>query len=168
MKKILSVLGVSLLLVAGAVAQGTPKAELFGGYQLTHFNVGGGLPGVNFNGWDAAISANVSSMLAITGDISGAYKDGAKDHFFMFGPTVSFRNDGSLTPFAHGLFGMDHASGFGSSANAFAMGLGGGLDYGIGKNVAVRLGQFDYLMTHFASARQNNFRYSAGIVFRFE
>lgn len=167
-KRVLSVLGVSLLLAAMAAAQSQPKAEVFAGYQLTHFSVGGGLPGVNFNGWNAALSANVSPMLAITGDLSGAYKNGVHDTFFMGGPTVSIRSDARFTPFVHGLFGVDHASAAGFSDNAMAMALGGGLDYGVGRNIAVRVGQFDYLMTHFAGTNQNNFRYSAGVVIRFE
>ena len=57
---------------------------------------------------------------------------------------------------------------FGSaSESAFAMAFGGGLDYNLNKNFAVRVGQFDYLPTRFGDATQNNFRYSTGIVLKF-
>jgi len=44
--------------------------------------------------------------------------------------------------------------------------LGGGLDLRISKRIAVRLIQVDYTPTFFGSGRQDNFRISAGIVFR--
>jgi hypothetical protein len=51
-------------------------------------------------------------------------------------------------------------------ATSFAMALGGGLDLRAGKRIAVRLIQVDYTPTFFGSGRQDNFRISAGIVFR--
>jgi hypothetical protein len=47
---------------------------------------------------------------------------------------------------------------------AFAMALGGGVDVRVGGPFSVRLGQLDYLMTRFGDTRQNNFRFSAGVV----
>src|SRR5438309_369221 len=57
---------------------------------------------------------------------------------------------------------------------------GGGVDIGLSRHFAIRAAQVDYLRTNFSSAdalstglfgntngRQNSFRYSAGIVFRF-
>jgi hypothetical protein len=44
--------------------------------------------------------------------------------------------------------------------------VGGGLDLKVSPNVALRLFQADYLMTHFSDARQDNIRLSAGIVIR--
>jgi opacity protein-like surface antigen len=76
-----------------------------------------------------------------------------------------------------------------SKDDAFAMAFGGGVDYKVGKNVSLRLAQLDYLLTsHDYSTvsnsiinglansaiitnvptngtRQNNFRFSTGIVF---
>jgi hypothetical protein len=57
--------------------------------------------------------------------------------------------------------------------NKFAMTVGGGLDIGVSRHVAIRLIQAEYLMTSFEnlstgkSARQNDMRLSSGIVFRF-
>lgn len=172
MKKLITVAAVLAMLALPVLAQDAPKAELFGGYQYTRINPGSGITGQNLNGWDAALTGNVGHTLGITADISGAYKTVAgisnHDYFFLFGPTLASHSNESFTPFAHALFGVAHASGGGFSDNAFAMGLGGGLDVKVANHVAVRLGQFDYLMTRFGSATQNNFRYSAGIVFRFE
>lgn len=172
MKKLISVAALLALLALPALAQDAPKAEVFGGYQYTRFNPGNGVTGINMNGWNAAVTGFMGSTFGITGDVSGAYKTlggvKTKTHFFLFGPTLASHSSENFTPFAHVLFGVAHSSALGVSDNAFSMALGGGVDVKVANHVAVRLGQFDYLMTRFASESQNNFRYSAGIVFRFE
>jgi hypothetical protein len=53
---------------------------------------------------------------------------------------------------------------------AFATAAGGGIDVRVSRHFAVRPVQAEYFLTKFrdgANNRQNNFRYSAGIVFRF-
>lgn len=50
------------------------------------------------------------------------------------------------------------------------MALGGGLDVNLARHVAYRVFQTDYLLTLLPNGtndRQNNFRFSTGIVFRF-
>jgi opacity protein-like surface antigen len=93
-----------------------------------------------------------------------------RQHHFLFGPVISARSE-KATIFAHALFGDARATvdtgTLSTSDNAFAMALGGGLDYNLNKNFAVRVGQFDYLPTRFGSDTQNNFRYATGIVFKF-
>jgi opacity protein-like surface antigen len=159
-----------------AVAQDYKKAEVFAGYQWTSVDVGSGVSRQNFNGWDAALSGYFNKNVGITADFSGNYKTvgGAdvKVYTYMFGPTFRAPME-KATPFVHALFGAAHASasasGFGGigSDNAFAYAIGGGLDYDVSKNVAVRVGQFDFLGTRFSSETQKNFRYSGGIVFKF-
>ncbi len=175
MRKVLSTLALMCLIALPVLAQENSKAEVFGGYQYTRINPGSGASGENFNGWNMAFTANVNQWLGVTADISGAYKDfsgvSVKQHNFLFGPTISSSKAEKVKPFAHVLFGVSHAgagfSGFGASDNAFAMAFGGGADVAVHKNVAVRLGQFDYLLTRFGGDSQNNFRYSTGVVFRF-
>ena len=171
MKKLLGIVIVLVVVSVPVFCQDYPKAEVFGGYQYTRINPGNGVSGENFNGWNAAVTGNFSHWLGLTGDVSGAYKSIAgvsvKDHTFLFGPTIASRSSDKFTPFAHALFGVTHESATGfASDNAFAMALGGGVDLGV-RNFAIRIGQFDYLMTRFGGMSQNNFRYSAGIVFRF-
>jgi opacity protein-like surface antigen len=92
----------------------------------------------------------------------------------MVGPRISYRNNEKVTPFAHVQFGGARAGGGGSSENAFAVALGGGVDAKINDNFAFRVAQFDYLLTRFdgptsgTTANQHNFRFSTGIVFRFK
>jgi hypothetical protein len=47
------------------------------------------------------------------------------------------------------------------------MAFGGGADVTLNKTFAVRVGQFDYLMTRFGGDSQNNVRFSTGVVFKF-
>jgi hypothetical protein len=111
---------------------------------------------------------------------------------FLAGPTATARF-GKNSVFAHALFGVAHSSlnaGVGlpiiggistglTSASGFAMAFGGGVDLGLTRRIALRVAQIDYLRTQFnatdalltglstTGARQNSWRYSAGIVFRF-
>ena len=104
-------------------------------------------------------------------------------HNFLFGPQIGYRS-GKIRPFAHALFGISagslNAEGPGVpkvevwSDNAFAMALGGGLDYKVNRLLSIRLGQFDYLRTQFdltlfepGNDAQNHFRYQTGVVLNF-
>jgi opacity protein-like surface antigen len=175
MRKIFGTLVLVGLFALPVLAQDNYKAEIFGGYQFTRINPGSGVEGQNYNGWNASVTANLNNWLGITGDVSGAYKGIAgvdtNVYNFLFGPTVSYRQSENLKPFAHVLFGVSRAgAGFGgisASDNALAVAFGGGADYRINKNFAVRLAQFDYLMTRFGSSTQNNIRLSTGLVVRF-
>ena len=146
------------LLSLPLVAQDFPKAEIFGGYQYSHFE-----PGVNANGWNASLAGNVNRWFGVAADFSGAYKSGEHVHTYMFGPVFSARSD-KVTPFAHALFGG--ASGGG--ANAFAMAFGGGVDVKVADKVAFRLIQGDWLvLSSEGFTSKKNARISTGVVFRF-
>jgi opacity protein-like surface antigen len=178
MRKSMIWAALALAMSVAAVAQDVPKGEIFGGYQYTRINPGNGVDGDNFNGWNASAQYNWSRAFGLKADFSGAYKSvlgvSLRQHTYLFGPVVSARGE-KATVFAHALFGGAHATAdagstgfFGSvSDNAFAMAFGGGLDYNLNRNFAVRVGQFDYLPTRFGGETQNNFRYSTGIVLRF-
>ncbi len=192
MKKITLVLLV-VLFAAVAFAQDAPKAEVFGGYQFFSLDTKNFLD-INrqsFQGWDADVAINFNKNFGVVADISGAYKSESatvgdvtaeaklKLHNFLFGPRFSYRTK-MVTPFAEALFGVGHASasgsatGFGNasgSLNGFAMAFGGGLDINAGKHVALRPAKFDYVLNRFSesgeSVNLNNFRYAAGVVFKF-
>jgi opacity protein-like surface antigen len=178
----------ALMLSRSALAQ-APKVEFFGGYQYTHFAQGDDFGGKNAHGWDVAFQANFNRVFGIKADFSGAYRTdrfsfpgtlcpspfcgpstiadiSAHQYHYLFGPVLSARTD-KATIFAHALFGAASRSREDFSETSFAMAFGGGLDYNLNKNFAVRVGQFDYLPTRFGSDTQNNFRYSTGIVFKF-
>ncbi len=105
---------------------------------------------------------------------------------YLFGPQVKIRSE-KVQPFVHLLFGAAHSNvyarafnivctsptscGYGTpSSDAFAMAFGGGIDIPITKLIAIRPAGIDYLMTRFTNPltstnNQNNFRYTAGVVF---
>jgi hypothetical protein len=172
-----------LFIPLAALAQPSfPKAEVFGGYSFFRAN-----PEMfNLNGWNASVTGNLTHWFGVEGDFSGHYGkpidsfgvpiEGVTidSHTFMGGPKLSFRN-GKATPFTHFLIGFSRAGSndFGVSTSKFALStiIGGGIDININRNIAVRPFQADYLMTRFdpydIGDHQNNFRFSAGIVFKF-
>jgi len=148
-------------LMASGVAYAAPGAEIFAGYQFTHFD-----GGVNANGWNAALTGKFNSFFGITGDFSGAYKSGVKWHSYTFGPQVSVPLP-IIRPFGHALFGGMTASGGGGSSTAFDTMLGGGLDTGHGM-FAWRLVQVDWIILHNSGVTdKKNTRVCTGLVLNF-
>jgi hypothetical protein len=155
-----------------AAQERQPKAELFGGYQYTRV---GAVPGMNADGWNAAVTGVLNRWAGFTADFSGAYKRvgvvGINAHTFTFGPVVSARGE-RVTPFAHALFGGFRAStsaaGFSAGLNGFAMMIGGGVDVRATRRLAVRVAQLDWILWNSAEfTERKNARVSVGLVFRF-
>jgi hypothetical protein len=133
---------------------------------------------LNLNGWNVGGAFKVLGPLALKADFadtSGSFQ-GANTHLktYLIGPQLRF--PGPISPFAHFLIGGAHESTTSSigplitaspTRNAFATTLGGGLDLKVLPFISLRPIQIDYLLTHFNSNTQNQFRYSAGIVLRF-
>jgi hypothetical protein len=183
-----------------AGSENETRATIFGGYSYLRNNANG------FSGWEGQGTFNFNRYLGITADVSGAsltpfgfsalgFSAGTYQHLnnYLFGPTVT-GSLGRSAVFAHALFGAAHSSlgtGVGipiiggvstsiTSANAFAMAFGGGIDIGLTRHLAIRAVQVDYLRTQFNATdalttglssslgnRQNSFRYSTGVVLRF-
>lgn len=187
------ILGLALAFSHPVFAQEFPRFEFGAGYSYVRANVNttnlvtGTDPsvGLNFNGGSGEAAFNINHWLGIVGDIGGYTTDstprvnGVPFHVntniisYMFGPRVSFRQFGRITPFVNGLFGgarlADSIVSTGSE-NKFAMAAGGGLDIKMSPHIYIRPVQAEYFMTTFKDLnnnRQNNFRYSAGIVLKF-
>ncbi len=166
MRNLFILVALVLFVAAPAMAQETPKAELFGGYEYLRISGGnnchggGGNLAYNFNDWLGGVVD--LGACKVTGLPAGA---SAHDVNYLFGPRVSYRSYGSLTPFGQVLFGGQHLGTNVGTANSFAMTIGGGADYKFTEHVSFR-GQAEYLYTHFGGVRQNNARIEAGIVYR--
>jgi hypothetical protein len=144
-----------------AMAMAEPKAEVFGGYQLTHFD-----GGPNASGWNAALTGNFNSWLGITADFSGVYPSGINAYTYTFGPKISAPLP-VVKPFVHALFGGARLSSGSASINGFDMMIGGGADVGHGI-FAWRVVQFDWMSMRFNGVTNNkNVRVSTGMVLRF-
>ncbi len=180
----------ALLLAVPSRAQ---KVELFGGYSYEHAPVTFEenfcpvvacpntpptftTPHLNLNGWEASGAVKLFGPLGLAADFSdtsGSFHGAnARLKTYLFGPQIRF--PGPVSPFAHVLIGGAHESiGTGTSLlsgptqNAFATALGVGIDLKVLPFISIRPIQFDYLLTHFNSANQNQPRVSAGIVVHF-
>src|SRR5271168_236233 len=149
-----------------AKAQDIPKFDIFAGYSYVRENPS--TPGVgsySLNGGSASVAYNVNSWLSGVADFGGYHNGNILGtnvegtlSTYMFGPRVSFRHLGRLTPFGQVLFGVAHASGslsgsattISSSDNAFAFSFGGGVDYRLTRHLLLRPLQVDYLLTRFS------------------
>ena len=106
---------------------------------------------------------------------------------YNVGPVLKYRSE-HFEPFVETLFGGAHSNTYQNlfkacqltcittnnpSNNAFDFIIGGGLDVPVTKSIAVRPAQFDFVLTRFGNGftkgnnNQSNFRYQAGVVFRF-
>lgn len=154
-----------------ALAADYPKAEVFGGYQYTRLE-----GGVNGNGWNVAVTGNLSDWLGITADFAGAYTSESgvsfRNYTYTFGPVMSLRENRGFTPFVHALLGGDHATaafgGASGSGNGFALLAGGGVDLNFRPHLAIRAFQADWMLVHGSgSTSSKNARISTGVVFKF-
>jgi hypothetical protein len=149
------------LFVFAVAAQAEPKAEIFGGYQYTRLE-----GGLNWNGWNAAVTGNMGKVVGITGDFSQVYNSGVNFTTYTFGPELHAHLP-IVKPFVHALVGGARLAGGGGSVNGFATYVGGGLDIGHGV-FAVRVPQFDWMYAHFSGGGSSkNVRLSVGLVARF-
>jgi len=167
----------------------TPVLEVGGGYQFRSFDQPFG-PRLNENGGFFTADLNLNRWLGVAAEIDGTRTDQGvngtwKDFGFMFGPQIYPLGHHRITPFVHALFGASHINVFLPATpgppplpaatvtdNAFTWEAGGGLDWYLTRHVGVRLAEFDFEQQRFFGAgssgnpNQNNFKFSAGIVFR--
>jgi hypothetical protein len=135
-------------------------------------------------GIKAEFDGTQSNSVTYTNGIS-VVKASANLFTYNVGPVVKFRAQ-KFEPFAEALFGGAHSSFYGNlckqlttcvannpSNNAFDFVMGGGLDIPLSHSIAIRPVQVDYILTRFGNGftagnqNQSNFRYQAGIQFRF-
>jgi outer membrane immunogenic protein len=168
-----------------ARAQETPKVDVFAGYSYVRENPGPtSEDSFSLNGGSASVTYHIKDCLSAVADFGGYHNGNILGtgvngtlSTYLFGPRISYRSYRHFTPFAEALFGVAHAGasiagGASGSQNAFAMAIGGGVDYRINNRFSLRPLQVDYLMTPFPEGTpnnqtQNNLRASTGIVIHF-
>jgi opacity protein-like surface antigen len=142
-----------------------PRGELFGGYSYW------GTGGANFGGVDTSITENVRPWFGGALEVSSHWNGGANVSTFMYGPVFAYRKDPRVTPFLHILAGAVRGSvgylDISQSKTTFGVAPGGGVDVKVTRNLALRVVQVDYVLSRFSDTHQNNFRVSAGVVYRF-
>lgn len=129
-------------------------------------------------GWVAAGAFHLSDTFAGVGEVSGSYdtiSNGGTDfsfkvHSFLAGVRLTGHGDQKVIPFGQVLIGATCFCGtdfdFGVvRSTGFTVQPGGGVDYKIKPNLAVR-GQVDLRYIHQDGDAINQFRFAAGLVFR--
>jgi len=185
MNKLLALFAFVAFLSLPTLAQDrTPVLEVGTGYQFRSFDQPFG-PRLNENGGFLTADLNLNRWLGVAAEIDGTHIDqgalGAfTDYGFMFGPQVYPVGHHSLTPFVHALFGVSYVKvhlpatpppnpqpAANPTDDAFSFEGGGGLDWYLTRHVGLIAG-VDYEQQRFfgGNPNQNNFKFSAGIVFR--
>ena len=152
----------------------SPTSSLLGNFAL---NGASGQIAFNFNKWVSAVGDvgyyTMKPTLS-TGTI-GLTLHGTEISYLL-GPRITYRHLGRFTPYGQVLVGMVHdtPSTFSGTKSELKLGYsaGGGIDVRIKSYLAIRPVAIDVMRTQFAeegSTRQvqDNFRVSAGVVFRF-
>jgi len=152
----------------------------------------------HYFGIEAAFQYNTNDIMEFNGKVEQYPGDpvgydydasiDADNYSFLVGPKFAYRKVEAITPFAHVLFGFNHAkvtpslmidgddytdeftneTGIGNiSDTGFGFAAGGGIDFNVSKSVAIRPIQFDYLMgSHEDSFKMHNIKLSFGVVIR--
>ncbi len=189
-------LGLALSVPSLAAAQGTPKVEVSGGYQL--LGLKSGIDETLEKGWYADVAGNMGRHFAAVFQVGGNYKTfnesftvgnvtgsaeaNTKVHEFMGGLRVK-APAGSVTPFAQVLVGGVNESakvkgsvsgpgaGVISSSSSesntdFGMQVGGGVTFHFSDRLGLRAAG-DYLRVFADEDDVNVFRFAVGAVFSF-
>jgi hypothetical protein len=132
-RKILWIVGLTLVAQAIASAQGVPRVEVFGGYSYLRIRgyaadesllfPGAGtvaFPSFGSNGWTGSVAVHATRWLSAVADVSGLYAEptrtiggapitiGTREHNYLFGPRFSSQY-GRWMLFTDALFGEAHA-----------------------------------------------------------
>jgi hypothetical protein len=177
MKRLLLLSAVLLLASVPARAQSShPSTEIFGGYSYASTEL---ITRRNTHGFGVSFAGNLSENWGFVAETSGHYgKDvfnfpiiGDVDvnfskYLFLFGPRYSKRGR-AATAFGHVLVGGARVKVEGQdSGTGLAVGVGGGVDVNVGKNIAVRVFQVDYVPERSLGDWTQTFRAQFGIVLK--
>jgi hypothetical protein len=137
-----------------------PKVEILGGYSYLRSS------DTNFNGWKASLVGNVNSWLGIAADFDGHYTGRESEHSITFGPEFAVRKSKKWTPVGYALFGVAiEKAESGETEHGFATELGGGLDYEINHQWAVRVFDATASITHIGGETHVSPKFAFGVVF---
>jgi hypothetical protein len=154
-----------------------------------YFGIKGDLMGYASTTWTVTFpSPLVITPHGTTSTVPAGKYSASGDMFtYQFGPVIRMPWH-ATTLFGETLFGGSNTNGYGNLEKAinagggtlsvsgtqhpFSMSVGGGLDVNVSDHVAIRVAELDYFLTRYTNPftstnNQNNFRYLAGVVFRF-
>jgi hypothetical protein len=185
MRMTIAVRGIVLLglfLISGSLfgQKSNPSSEVFVGFSPSRQG------DISINGWTVSGAVFVNEYIGIVGDFSdhrrgvgaGVFNGGVSVFAYRFGPRVTFRSDGPVTPFAQVLFGgarLGVNAGFDTGTSVYsesagvrgsAVAFGGGIDFDVSRRYALRA-QLDRSVWRFNQEQSNGFRSAFGLVIRF-
>jgi hypothetical protein len=161
-----------------------------GGAQINfgrYFGIKGEFQGYGSTNWTDTITAT-PVVTPHGGTIPiGTYTSRANMFTYLFGPTFGVHAS-RFNVYGEVLFGGSNSTGYVNLANAidanggtlavngsqhpYTMAVGGGVDLKVHQHIALRLGEFDWILTRYTNPitstnNQNSFRYLGGVVFTF-
>lgn len=181
----------ALMLCGLAAAQDFPRYELITGFSYGSMDTAASSHSYA-QGWLGGVAANLSRSIGLEAQASAHYTDTSffvqsqpfalspRTYSFLAGPRLAHRGR-RVTPFVHGLFGVLRTFDYSEVSlnaqgnyvtvpyqSAFGAAAGGGIDYSIGKHVALRT-QVDYLFSrvNYAPSTAGNLQTFAALVFTF-
>jgi hypothetical protein len=193
MKRCWGLLSLLALSCVPAMAQDLTKYEFDAAYEFRSYNVPY-TSRLSLNGWGATINRTWTPRVSIIGDFTGTYRFQGSNgdtslYSFAGGPRVYPFRHPKLALYVQGVFGGAYLrtsfpaqNGFlasSVSSLSFSYSVGGGLEVKIKPRISIRLVEGDYEQTRFTSnytsntsttttvPHQNNYRISAGVIFRF-
>jgi hypothetical protein len=154
-----------------------------------YFGVKGELMGYGSTTWTVTFPSQlVVTPHGTTATVpAGTFSSNGNMFTYQFGPVIRIPWH-SVTLFGETLFGGSNTNGYGNLEKAidagggtlsisgtqhpFSMSVGGGLDFNVSKNFAIRVAELDYFLTRYTNPitstnNQNSFRYVGGVVFKF-
>lgn len=189
------------ILVYGTSLVAQDRLEVSAEYSYLRFSPTiTGLSSRNFNGGGIGVQLNFLKILGIKAEGMGygnstfsrtidgvTYDATANMYTYMAGPVIRIPI-WRVKPFGEVLLGASHTNGYVNLHNAivagggvipstatqnpFTMAAGGGVDITISHHIAIRPGEFNYVLSRYSNPltstnNQNNFRYCAGLIFKF-
>jgi hypothetical protein len=175
---------ISVFALSAGAQDTAPIVEVSAQYQLLQADSRPNVPTFTANGGTLGLAVDFFDQLQGVLELGAAYNGSnlnLKNSLltYLVGPRVSLRNRAKrIIPALEVLVGGATAFGGGTNpitlvhlarnSTGFAMAAGGTLDIRLNHRIAFRPVQVDYLLTNVDQGRvQNNFRYSAGLVFTF-
>ena len=151
------------------------KVEVYGGFSHARVDFDGDREG--FNGFEGAVTGNVTRYIGLKGDyafhrktfIDTGVEVKATTHTFVGGIQIKDNSiETKVKPFAHFMAGGTNARasflGISDSSTGFAGVFGGGLDIRAGRHLDIRVVQADYAPTRIEGEWQHNFHVGFGVV----
>jgi len=163
MKKLMLAALAFAVFAAVVRAQDTPAADVAGGFSVIEVDKG---DSITAYGGSGSAAVNLNNWLGLVGDVglyhASPFGPGLDAGTYTFGPRVSYRHWGRVTPFGQVLLGGVRYSG-----NGFVFGGGGGADIALdrGGRFALRP-QVEYFGFRANGGTTNTIRVGIGIVVR--